>query len=71
MRGRQISLNKFQLQSQFQRFLNQTFCVFSQLKDIKHIRLDFHSVTLVMPQGWSLWVLGVKIKFSENGHVAY
>ena len=33
----QILLNiiKFQLQSQFQRFLNQTLCVFSQMKDIK------------------------------------
>ena len=32
----QISLNiiKFQLLSQFQRFLNQTLCVFSQIKDI-------------------------------------
>ena len=32
----QISLNiiKFQLQSQFQRFLNQTLCVFSQMKEI-------------------------------------
>ena len=32
---RQISLNiiKFQLQRQFQRFLNQTSCVFSQMKD--------------------------------------
>ena len=33
-----------QSQSQFQRFLNQTLSVFSQLKDIKHIRRDFHSV---------------------------
>ena len=40
----QISLNiiKFQLQSQFQRFFNQTVCVFSHMKDIKHIRRDFH-----------------------------
>ena len=51
---RQIYLNiiKFQFQSQFQRFLNQTLCVFSQMKDIKHIRRDFHSVTWIMPQ-WS------------------
>ena len=28
---------KFQLQSQFQRFFNQTLCVFSHMKDIKHI----------------------------------
>ena len=42
----QISLNtiKFQLQSQFQRFFDQTLCVFSQMKDIKHIRRDFRLV---------------------------
>ena len=52
----QILLNiiKFQLQSQFQRFLNQTLCVFSQMKDIKHIRRDFHSLAWVMPQGSDL-----------------
>ena len=34
---------KFQLhvQSQFQKFLKQTLCVFSRLKDIKHIKRDF------------------------------
>ena len=47
---------KSQSQNQFQRFLNQTLCVFSQLKDIKHIRRDFHSVAWVMPQGWDLGV---------------
>ena len=52
----QISLNiiKFQLQSQFQRFFNQTLCVFSHMKDIKHIRRDFHLVAWVMPQGSDL-----------------
>ena len=39
---------KFQLQSQFQRFLNQTLCVFLQMKDIKHIRRYFHTVARVM-----------------------
>ena len=54
----QILLNiiKFQLLSQFQRFLNQTLCVFSQMKDIKHIRRDFHLAAWVMPQGWDLGV---------------
>ena len=54
----QILLNtiKFQLQSQFQRFLNQTLCVFSQMKDIKHIRRDFHSLAWVMPKGSDLGV---------------
>ena len=55
----QISLNtiKFQLLSQFQRFLNQTLGVFSQMKNIKQIRRDFHLATWVMPQGWDLGVL--------------
>ena len=61
----QIYLNiiKFQLQSQFQRFLNQTLCVLSQMKDIKHFRRDFHSVAWVMPQGsdfgvpWGGWAV--------------
>ena len=45
-----ISLNiiKFQIQSQFQRFLNQILCDFSQMKDFKHIRRDFHLAAWVM-----------------------
>ena len=55
--AKRSSIIKFQLQSQnFQRFLNQTLCVFSQMKHIKHIRRDFHSVAWVMPQGWDLEV---------------
>ena len=45
-------------QSQFQRFLYQTLCVFSQIKDIKHIKWNFHSVAWVMPLGWDFEVLG-------------
>ena len=68
----QISLNiiKFQLQSQFQIFFNQTLCVFSHMKDIKHIRPDFLFVAWVMPQGsdlglpWGAW--GVKNLFFRN-----
>ena len=54
----QILLNiiKIQLLSQFQRFLNQTLCVYSQIKDIKHIRQDVHSTAWVTPQGWDLGV---------------
>ena len=29
------------------------------MKDTKHTRWDFHSVTLVMPQGWDFGALGV------------
>ena len=54
------------------------------MKDTKHIRKDFHSVTLVMPQGGNLgrWGCpergggwgggpGSKIIFFKHGHVAY
>ena len=61
---------KFQLLSQFQRFLTQTLCVFPQMKDIKHIRRDFHLAAWVMPQGWDLgvpWgVLWSKFFFFRN-----
>ena len=51
-----LNINKFQ----FQRFLNQTLCAFSQMKDIKHIRRVFHLAAWVMAQGWDLGVpLGV------------
>ena len=35
--------------SQFQRVLYQIVWVYSQMKDTKHIRQDFHSVAWVMP----------------------
>ena len=54
--AKRSNIIKSQSQSQFQRFLNQTLYVFSQMKDIKHIRQDFHSVASVMPQGWDFGV---------------
>ena len=42
------------------KILYQALCVFSQIKDRKHIEQNFHSITEVMPQGWDLLVLGVK-----------
>ena len=46
------------------------------MRDAKHIRWDFNSVALVMPQGWDFGVLvvprGSKMYFFfKNGHVAY
>ena len=76
----QISLNiiKFQLQSQFQRFFNQTLCVFSHMKDIKHIRRDFHLVAWVMSQRsdlrvpWGVWgVIFFFSKFNQIWCVSY
>ena len=76
--AKRSNIIKSQSQSQYQRFFNQTLCVFSQLKDMKHIRLDFHSVAWVMPQGWDLgapWgVGGPKIfspKFNQIWCVSY
>ena len=65
----QISLDiiKFQLLNQFQRLLNQTLWVFSQMKDIKHIRRDFHLAAWVMPQGWDLKVTwGGVVRVKKN-----
>ena len=64
---------KFQLQSQFQRFLYQTLCVFSQIKDIQHIKQDFHSSTRDFGAlgGGGGGPGGQKFFFFEHGHVAY
>ena len=43
------SKGQISLICQFQRFLYQTLCVFSQLKGRKHIEQNFHSVAKVMP----------------------
>ena len=40
------------------RFIPKFVCVV-QMKDTKHIRRDFHSVTLVMPVEWDFGALGV------------
>ena len=42
------------------------------MKDIKHIRRDFHLVPWVMPKGLGLGgAVGSTILFAEHGHVAY
>ena len=64
--AKRLNIIKFQLRSQFQRFLYQTLCVFSQMKDTKHIRRDFHSVAWVMPQGWELGRPGGQTIFFSN-----
>ena len=65
----QISF-KFNYKVHLKDFFYQTLCVFSQRKDTKHIRRDFHSDPWVMPQGWdfgALWgAKGVKIFFFSN-----
>ena len=54
--------NFFQLQSQFQRFLYQTLCVFPQIKDVKHIVQNLYSVIWVMSQWWDLGAGGQKFE---------
>ena len=76
----QISFN-FNYKVNFKDFLYQTLRVFSQMKDTKYIRRDFHSFTWIMPQGWDLghwgaqgvkkllgvpWGVGVKKIFFRN-----
>ena len=48
-------------------------CVFSQIKDTKHIRRDMHHVAWVMPKGWDVKALGCQggSKKFKYGHVAY
>ena len=57
------------------KILYQILCVFSQMKDTKHIRRDFYSVTWVMPKGWDFGALrvprGSNNFFFKHGHVAY
>ena len=44
------SKGQISLTCQFQRFLYQTLCVFSQIKDRKHFEQNFHSVARVLPR---------------------
>ena len=74
-RAKRSNIIKSELQSQFQRFLNQTLCTFSQMKDIKHISLVFRSASLGYAQGWDLGVpwggggWGSKKKFSKLNQI--
>ena len=69
LKGQILNIIKFQLQSQFQRFSNQSLCVYSQMKDIKHIRLEFSCGRLGHAPGVGLGgnvgVGGSKYFFSE------
>ena len=53
----------------------QTLCVFSQMKDTKHIRWDFYSFAWFMPQGWDFGALGrpggQKLIYFKHGQLAY
>ena len=57
--AKRSNIIKSELQSQFQRFLNKTLCIFSQMKITYHIRRDFHSAAWVMPRGGTWGTMGV------------
>ena len=57
-RGQKVKYHYTSISKPFQKLLDQTLCVFSQIKDIKHIEGNFHSVAWAMPQVWDLRVLG-------------
>ena len=70
----QISFN-FYYKVNFQTFLYQILCVFSQIKDTKHTRQDFILSPGSCPRGGTLerWGCpgGQKFIFFKHGHVAY
>ena len=55
-----LGRGQLQLTCQFQRFFYQTLCVFSQIKDRKHIDQNFHSVAKVMFRCGTAGCWGVK-----------
>ena len=57
-RGQKVKYHSFQSQSHIQRLLNQTLCLFSQMKDTKHIRRDFLFCPLGHARGVGLWGAG-------------
>ena len=54
------SKGQISLTCQIQRFSYHTLCVFSQVKDRKHIEQNLHSVAKVMPRGGTAGCWGVK-----------
>ena len=74
--AKRSNIIKFQLQRQFQIFLIQTLCVFSQIRDIKHSREDFHAVVPRCGGIWGYWGWGwlknlFFPKFNQIWYVSY
>ena len=73
-RGQKVKYHLISITKSISKILDQTLCLFSQMKDTKHIRRDFYSVPWVMPKGWDFGALGVPrgvIFFFKHGHVVY
>ena len=58
--GSKGQIFNFNYKENFKDFLYQLLCLFSQMKDTKHIRRDFNSVAWVMPQGSDFGALGFR-----------
>ena len=58
-RGQKFKYHLISITKSISKIFIPNFVVFSQIKDTKHIRRDFHSVAWVMPQGWDFGVLAV------------
>ena len=73
--AKRSNIIKSELQNQFQRFLNQALCIFPQMKDIKHIRQDFHSAAWAMPRDGTGGYRGgskkISSKFNQIWCVSY
>ena len=73
-RGQKVKYHLILITKSISKILYQTLCLFSQMKDTKHIRRDFNSVAWVMPQGSDFGALGVprgSIFFFKHSQVAY
>ena len=53
-RGQKVKYHYTSISKPFQKLLDQTLCVFSQIKGIKYIEGNFHLVAWAMPQVWDL-----------------
>ena len=75
-RGQKVKYNQISITKSISKILYQTLCLFSQMKDTKHIRRDLNSVAWVMPQGSDFGVLGCRggkkiYIFFKHCHVVY
>ena len=72
-RGQKVKYHLNLITKSISKILYQTLCVFSQMKDTKHIRREFHSVPGSCPRGGTLghWGCPGVIFFFKHSHVVY
>ena len=57
--GQKVKSHLFSVNMSISKIFIPNFVCVVQMKDTKNIRQNFHSVILVMPQGWDFGALGV------------